>query len=95
MEDATAALAEEEAEQPEAAAQLPEKQEPASRGASGRDAARTAQLDTKPEDAAKEAAAKKLAAADEDAHMAEVSLQLYLIIPIRGVSVVFCNASPI
>ena len=64
-DDGAAAVAEEAEAEPEAGGSLPEKQEAASRGTSGREAARTAQLDAKPEDGAKEAAAEKVVA-DKD-----------------------------
>ena len=72
MEDGGIASAEAEEEEPDVGGSLPEQQqEQVKHGASGRDAARTAQLDTKSEEASKKAA-EKVATADGDAEMTEV-----------------------
>ena len=71
-EDGTVAATEVEQDEPEAGTSLPEQQEPALRGASSRDAARNAQMDTKKEDGATEAA-EMMAVAEGNAAMAEVS----------------------
>lgn len=69
--DGPVAAAEEEQDETAAGTSLPEQQEPALRGASGRDAARNAQLDVKKDEGPVEAA-EKVAAAEADAEMAEV-----------------------
>ena len=74
MDEGTAALAEEEEEEEaDVGGALPQQQEAALRGASGRDAARSGQLEAKPELLDKDAADKAVAAA-EDVEMAEVWL---------------------